>query len=617
LIKNNKNILEFYMSFNSRLITLLIPTLLATTTGCDGTHPFKNGGINRPDNKADVVFLDQGWTDDDRQAFYYLSQGSELLPYHWFLALEQSDNDGLFRSDENMKKLGYIPQKADKNLNPDGLPIGFVKNENPAAISFNIKKEFLGASYNQDKYPVTDTWLGQTCSNCHTSQINYNGHLIRIDGGSSHADHEGFLTQLVESLKATTSNPDKMSRFARRVLDPNWNQGEQDALKERVIAYTQVLDDLVKLNKGSVPYGHGRLDAFGAILNRICATNLDIPGNKRPSNAPVSYPFLWTTPQLDWVQYNSSAGNPLARNVGEVMGVYAHLKLTGTPATGQFDSTVNIQNLDRLEGYVEKLQAPAWPAEHLGKIDPVKAEMGKQLYAQDCMQCHHIRDAAGNFPMTPKNQFGKQFVTTVSAKTLQEIGTDPQMIQNILAYKANPGALRDYLEPKEVQTQEEVSRVLILKAAVKGAIQRKLAETGLPEKELQELAFRLSGMRTPPLVDAPLSLVSTYKARPLNGIWATAPFLHNGSVPNLYQLLLPEDQRVKKFSVGTNEFDPVQVGYKTDGKKGFEFDTTLKGNWNTGHSGPGYTQTQNEDGTYRDYTDEERWALVEYMKTLI
>lgn len=605
------------MSFNNRFSIVLIPILLVVMTSCDDTQLLKKGAVTRPDNEAatDVLFLDQGWTSEDRQAFYYLSQGSELLPYHWFLALEQSDSDGLFRSDQNMKKLGYIPQKPDKNLNPDGLPIGFVKNEDPATISYPIKKEFLGVTYNKEQYPVTDTWLGLTCSNCHTSEINYNGRLIRIDGGSSHADHEGFLAQLVKSLQATYSTPDKMSRFARLVLDPNWNQGEQDALKERVIAYTEVLDNLVKQNSTGLRYGHGRLDAFGAILNRICAAGLDIPENQRPSDAPVSYPFLWTSPQLDWVQYNSSAGNPLARNVGEVMGVYSHLKLTGAAATGQFMSTVNLQNLDRLEEYVEKLKAPAWPTEQLGEIDLAKAALGKQLYAQDCVQCHHIRDAAGNFPMTPKNEFGKQFVTTVSAKTLPEIGTDPQMIQNILAYKAKPGALREFLEPKEVQALEEVPRVLILKAAVKGAIQRKLVETGLQGKELQELAFRLSGSRTPPLVDAPLSLVSTYKARPLNGIWATAPFLHNGSVPSLYQLLLPEDQRVKTFFVGSNEFDPVHVGYKTD--KGFEFNTALKGNLNTGHSGPGFTQTKTEEGAYRDYTDEERWALVEYMKTLL
>lgn len=607
------------MPFNHRFITLLIPVLLAAMTSCDDSQPLKkSGAVARPDNNVtatEVLFLDQGWTNEDRQTFYYLSQGSELLPYHWFLALEQSDSDELFRADQHMKKLGYIPQQPDKNLNPDGLPIGFVKHEDPAKVSYNIKKEFLGRTYDKEEYPATNIWLGMTCSNCHTSEINYKGSLIRIDGGSSHADHEGFLTQLVKSLQATTSNPDKMSRFAHRVLDPNWNQGEQEALKDRVMAYTEVLDkQLLKLNKGNVPYGHGRLDAFGAILNRICATALDMPENQRPADAPVSYPFLWTSPQLDWVQYNSSAGNPINRNVGEVMGIYSHLKLTGTAATGQFTSTVNLQNLDRLEAYIEKLKAPAWPAEQLGKIDPAKVALGKRLYAQNCAKCHHIRDTAGNFPMT-KDVAGKQFVTTVSDTPLNEIRTDPQMVQNFLGHKAKPGVLREFLEPKEIQAQEEIPRALLLRAAVKEVIKHKLTEAGLQGKELDEAVLRLNRSRTDPFVNPPVSLMSTYKARPLNGIWATAPFLHNGSVPNLYQLLLPEDQRMKTFLVGSNEFDPRQVGFRTD--QGVKFNTALKGNLNTGHSGPGFTQTRKEDGTYRDYTDQERWALIEYMKTLL
>ena len=52
-----------------------------------------------------------------------------------------------------------------------------------------------------------------------------------------------------------------------------------------------------------------------------------------------------------------------------------------------------------------------------------------------------------------------------------------------------------------------------------------------------------------------------YKARPLNGIWTGAPYLHNGSVPNLYELLLPAAGRSETFYIGSWEYDPVRVGY--------------------------------------------------------
>jgi hypothetical protein len=94
-----------------------------------------------------------------------------------------------------------------------------------------------------------------------------------------------------------------------------------------------------------------------------------------------------------------------------------------------------------------------------------------------------------------------------------------------------------------------------------------------------------------------------YIGRPLAGIWASAPYLHNGSVPSLYQLMLPEGQRVSKFKVGSRNFDPVNVGFDINAGS-FEFDTSLPGNSNKGHTW----------GT--ELTDDQRRQLVEYMKSL-
>ena len=95
----------------------------------------------------------------------------------------------------------------------------------------------------------------------------------------------------------------------------------------------------------------------------------------------------------------------------------------------------------------------------------------------------------------------------------------------------------------------------------------------------------------------------TYKARPLNGIWAASPYLHNGSVPTLYDLLLPATQRPQTFATGRWSYDPKKVGYVSDSGP-FTIDTRLPGNRNTGH----------EFGA--DLADGERLALVEYLKTL-
>ena len=78
-------------------------------------------------------------------------------------------------------------------------------------------------------------------------------------------------------------------------------------------------------------------------------------------------------------------------------------------------------------------------------------------------------------------------------------------------------------------------------------------------------------------------------------------------MPNLYQLLLPSDQRSTGFMVGSREFNPKHVGFRAD-VGSFRFDTSLPGNSNKGHEGGSY-------GTDR-LTEEERWQLVEYLKTL-
>ena len=68
-----------------------------------------------------------------------------------------------------------------------------------------------------------------------------------------------------------------------------------------------------------------------------------------------------------------------------------------------------------------------------------------------------------------------------------------------------------------------------------------------------------------------------YKAAPRDGVWATPPFMHNGSVPNLYEMLIPAAERTKKFYLG-GDFDPVKVGLDTTATSGtFLMDTTLLG----------------------------------------
>jgi hypothetical protein len=105
-----------------------------------------------------------------------------------------------------------------------------------------------------------------------------------------------------------------------------------------------------------------------------------------------------------------------------------------------------------------------------------------------------------------------------------------------------------------------------------------------------------------------------YKVRPLDGIWATPPYLHNGSVPTLYDLLSPVAERPKTFYTGSREFDPVKLGLKTDAAPGLTLlDTSKPGNLNIGHA---FSDTPGPGVIGRFLQPDERKAIIEYLKTL-
>lgn len=98
-----------------------------------------------------------------------------------------------------------------------------------------------------------------------------------------------------------------------------------------------------------------------------------------------------------------------------------------------------------------------------------------------------------------------------------------------------------------------------------------------------------------------------YVAMPLAGAWLNAPYLHNGSVPTLADLLEPVERRPSGFVRGYDVYDPSRVGFVSQGadadREGAVFDTSLPGNANVGH----------RYGT--DLAPDEKTALLEFLKT--
>jgi hypothetical protein len=560
-------------------------------------------------------WLNQQWKADEREWFYHADQGTQTfhIPYEWFMALEQPvlslTAAGLLSDPVYLDHFGFIPDtKEPDNL---GLPIGMTRG-----------KAMVDASGSPWKNPETGQdmrRIGLTCAACHTGRFTYQQTAVVIDGGPALTDLRKFQKALGFSLAFTRFVPFRFDRFAEKLMGPGASErakAELLAQLDRILTLGKALADLDSaVAPQSVIEGFGRLDALNRIGNEVFALDLKIPANYGATSAPVHFPRIWDASWFDWVQYNASIEQPMVRNAGEAMGVSAMINLTYAKG-GLYNSGLEINTLHRIEQSLagpppqpyerhgfSGLTSPKWPSQILPPIDDRLAADGAVLYKQHCQECHLPPVSSPAF-WTDKawkepNEAG-QWYLHVEVIPFEHIGTDRAQAEDMFN--------RTVTVPRELEIPySDFGRAL-------GAVVGKTIEYWYdhrtppvpPEKREEMNGYRKNG------IQAPLG----YKVRPLDGIWATPPYLHNGSVPNLYALLSPVAERPKTFYLGHREYDPVNVGYRyqerLDG--GFQFDTTIRGNRNTGHE---FNDDPKKEGVIgRKLSPDERRALVEYLKTL-
>jgi hypothetical protein len=515
------------------------------------------------------VYLEQGWSDQTRSLFYWTSQGSRMLPYDWFVALEQADRRAKLSAPANMRKMGFLVDERD-GANPDGLPVGFAK----------------------DSDFVKGDSVGLTCAACHTGQLEYKDRKVRIDGGQSMGDIEQLQDGILASLSATLADARKFKRFSNNVIGRWASDSARSELRNRVGYYRDWWQARMERSRGLTPHGPSRTDAFTIIANEITCYSLGIPENCATPVAPTQYPFLWNTPDFDWVQYNSSVHSPLGRNVGEVTGVFAEMEIL---ADGSVKSSANINNLYDLEEMLKLLQAPAWPEEIFGAIDRRLADRGAGIFAAECSSCH-TEDPQ---PRTEPNAYGTTFAKVYFDTPLSVLNTDPTAAMSFATRRAFPGAFTPAAQFLGVIGPDGKSPVATMLSISGSNIIKDFFTNGvLLRAPLAYLGYRES-------LSPSVAQITTYKARPLQGVAFTAPYLHNGSVASIYELLLPANERLSQFYVGSKAFDPKKLGYSTEREdNAMLFDTTALGNSNSGH----------EFGTGLSHDD--KMAVIEYIKTL-
>jgi|HubBroStandDraft_6_1064221.scaffolds.fasta_scaffold25010_1 hypothetical protein len=561
---------------------------------------------------GNVTWLEQNWTPQQRDWFHHADQGTQTfgVPYEWFIALEQPalslGAPGLLSDPIYLDRYGFIPDSRDPGQS--ALSIGFAQGG-------PLKNPDGSASLNpQTKAPMTS--MGLTCAACHTGRFTYHNTTVLIDGGPALTRLDKFQVGVGLALLYTRYVPFRFDRFADRVLGSGASAEAKSELKTRLDQVLAQDEAIHKLEDGvksrSVEEGFARLDALSRIGNFVFAVDLGVPANFVAYSAPVHFPRIWNSSWFEWVQYNGSIEQPMTRNAGEALGVRAAVNLIGS--TDQlYASSVQVQTLFDIEQLLAGkppdvhtgftgLNSPKWPANILPPINTELAAKGAVLYKEICQGCHMAPVTDPEFWASPEWKSatpGGERHLDLEQIPITHVGTDPAEAADMKnrhvlvpaclgitsdGFGAALGQLVDFTVNHWYDSQQPPTSAT--------------------------MRVQMNGNR-PSEVRAQLA----YKVRPLNGVWATPPYLHNGSVPNVYALLSPAAERPKKFYLGNREYDPVNLGYVTDEfPGGFQFDTTIRGNSNSGHE---FGDDSKKEGVIgRSLSPDERRALIEYLKTL-
>src|SRR5262245_5524876 len=335
-----------------------------------------------------VIYTANGWSQAERDRYYHLAEGSELMPYALLANLKSTKTGKPFLQD--MERFGFLADHAGPS-NPYQLPIGLTISRSRNAGTAGIEI------------------VGFNCAACHVGELTYGGKRLRIDGAPSLVNLQGYQLEFKDSLDAALKSPEKLlslivamdkqqslpdtpagEAYAPYASDPEVQsagnvQAKPNAdssfhsvssavadstrpvakptFRERLktnIAFLKARLAHVQNGKllvdGTEP-GPGRVDAFGA------ARNLLYPKNAAKMQSPVSFPFIWSVPDnvgkkpedVKWIHYDGNTNSILERNIGQALGMGAVFD----PNT--YEATPRIGNLHDLEVMTHQLPPPHWP----------------------------------------------------------------------------------------------------------------------------------------------------------------------------------------------------------------------------------------------------------------
>lgn len=570
---------------------------------------------------------------DPAGAFAHRSIGLEAFPAKYAAVMQTLSADSFFASDEQgdiFADFGFVP-------NPVGASQTCVSNLGDwAPVGFGV------SGYIPVKAVQTRTrFVGLTCAACHTSQLrmpdgsrgpiieglgNQELDVIAWSDGVRNAILDPKLTsaEILETYEAQCGDFDRAAADADKGWLPRtyaswierpiarqvdgiiigaWLDGFRDSVKADLAKYGLPHPGADLRDPNLIPAGPGRTRPFRSVVR----VTLDLPGADNFAMSKI--PAVWeqATDLRPWSQYDGSIRSPEARSL-----IAAYASGASVLALAQPDVAANIRHA---AVYTENLTPNVTFAETFTALNPAAIARGKVAYMAHCNECHGHRAETGDWSL--------EGATRIHQLTpLAEIGTDPERVTFRYAHML-PDALYTSFPQWDADLEAQQTRLETLvqtakrdgKPAVAALWLGQIDKLNAASREHRlghTLGFKREDIRAG---DEQTGQIG-YFNNPIPGAWLRAPYLHNGSVPTLAQLLHIED-RPKVFCRGANPYDPGDIGITAPSgtavqcpdEMAFRYDTNAPGNSAAGHD---YPYAAGEAALHKD----ELRDLLAYLTTL-
>ncbi|HXE16401.1 MAG TPA: hypothetical protein VN632_04175 [Stellaceae bacterium] len=510
------------------------------------------------------------------QAFADGDFGLQLAPLKYILVAQTVSRRAL--GDDWVTRFGFLRRSdavdgmCEKDA-PRNLPVGF-------SISHRLQGNAA---------PVPVTFVGLTCAACHSASVGKAGVVLGV--GTQTGDVIAYTDAYINAILDPSLTADKildqydrqcpgqesaLQRIADKFFIGRWLGGLRPQLLANATMYDMPYHGAHLASPADIPTGPSRTRPFRSVVRNT----LNFPGQGNVAYSKV--PLAGWQGLRKWSQYDGSIGDPTVRSLIAVFTSSATLAAIDEPQIADNVRKASQFTIDlgtRIKLPTLQQAFPEHPAP-----PPALVAKGRAVYMQQCDSCHGHPEAAG-WKMPPSKD-------DPPITPLAEIGTDPGRLVFRYADMLTVG-LATTFPAADPAPQETAIEGKIDEARRDGDLaaeawwRQSLTRLRRTEREFpagHRLAF----------AQKELARRFGYEDSPIPSAWLRAPYLHNGSVPTLSQLI-GLDPRPDKFCRGRGGYDPTVLGIiapppgpdgKCSGDTYFLFDTAQPGNSNKGHYYP-------------------------------